>query len=55
MGLQETLRDYVKALNLRMKVLPGGLDSPQPDVNPNRMRGLLGQKASRIFDSLNQA
>ena len=31
--------DHVGALNIRMKALSGGLDSPQPDVNPNRMRG----------------
>ena len=32
-------RDYIASLNLKMKAFSGGLDSPQPDVNPNRMRG----------------
>jgi len=32
-------RDYVAALNLKMKALSGGLDSPQPNVNPNGMKG----------------
>jgi len=32
-------RDYIAALNLKMKALSGGLDSPQPDVTTNGMKG----------------
>jgi len=44
-------RDYVAALNLKMKALSGGLDCSQPDVATNGMRGksLGAQKAPRIF------
>jgi len=39
-------RDYIAALNLKMKAFSGGLDSPQPDVNPNGMKGKpLGAKS----------
>ena len=31
-------RDYIASLNLKMKAFSGGLDSLQPDVNPNGMR-----------------
>ena len=34
----EAGRDYIAALNVRMKASSGGLDSPQPDVSPNGMR-----------------
>jgi len=38
-------RDYIASLNLRMKASSGGLDSPQPDVNLNGMKGKsLGAK-----------
>ena len=49
----EADRDYVAALNVRMKAFSGGLDCSRLDVNPNRMRKKsLGQKAPKIFDSL---
>ena len=34
----EAGRDYIAALNVRMKAFSGGLDSSQPDVSPNGMR-----------------
>ena len=38
-------RDYIAALNVRMKAFSGGLDCSRLDVNPNRMRGeSLGAK-----------
>jgi len=41
----EADRDYIGALNVKMKAFSGGLDSPQPDVNPNGMKGKsLGAK-----------
>ena len=35
----EADRDYIAALNLKMKASSGRLDSPQPNVNPNGMKG----------------
>ena len=48
-------RDYIAALNLKMKALSGGLDCLRPDVNPNGMKGEVarGKKPLKFFDSLN--
>jgi len=35
----EADRDYIAALNLKMKASSGRLDRSRLDVNPNRMRG----------------
>ena len=47
-------RDYVAALNLRMKAFSGGLDSPQPDATPSRNEGEVarGKMPLEFFDSL---
>ena len=52
-------RDYIAALNLKMKAFSGGLDSSQPDATPSRNEGEAGKRGlkrpNEFFDSLGKS